>query len=34
LPSSSPQGGRVSGIDLGTLTMRGAFFRIAAAVSF
>jgi hypothetical protein len=34
LPSSSPQGDRVSGIDLGTLTMRGAFFRLAAAVSF
>ena len=34
LPSSSPQGGRVSGTDLGTLTMRGAFFRLAAAVSF
>jgi hypothetical protein len=34
LPSSSPQGGRVSGIDLGTLAMRGAFFRLAAAASF
>jgi hypothetical protein len=32
LPSSDPR--LASGVDLGSLTMRGAFFRVAAAVSF
>jgi hypothetical protein len=32
LPSGDPR--LASGIDLGSLTMRGAFFRVAAAVSF
>jgi hypothetical protein len=32
LPSSDPR--RVSGVDLGTLAMQGAFFRVMAAASF
>jgi hypothetical protein len=32
LPSGSTD--RTSGVDLGTLAMQGAFFRLAAAVSF
>ncbi len=32
--AGSGQGGGVSGVDLGTLSVEGAFFRLAAAVSF
>lgn len=34
VPPGGSQGAGVSGVDLGTLTMQGGFFRLAAAVSF